>query len=132
MEFTKFKQNSEIAKLNGYWWNPIDDRLINWFAMETLPSFQKLYGRIDGTLKQNVKYKIKIKSNFNSTSIDTNKLVIFAEIGNFGSRNDVLAWVLIGSSVFLCLVVTVFVVLYVSRVYGRVVDSDEYILKLNF
>ncbi len=50
-EHSKFKQNSEIALHNGYWWNPVDVNLINWFSMETLPDFQKLYGRIEGTLQ---------------------------------------------------------------------------------
>lgn len=95
--------------------------------METLPDFVKLYGEIKGTLKQGVTYEIRIKSIYNAASIDTKKYIIFAEVGNFGSRNDILAWILIGSSAFSSIVIIVFLIMYVSRLHGRVTDSDDYI-----
>jgi hypothetical protein len=45
--------NEEVARDNGYWTSPVDAHLIVWYQMETLVDFQKLYGRINGSLKKN-------------------------------------------------------------------------------
>jgi hypothetical protein len=78
--------------------------------METLSDFSKLYGEIDGTLKKNIEYHIKIKQNFDSDSIHTNKSLILTEIGRYGGKNSVLAWVLIGAAVYLSFLNTLILV----------------------
>lgn len=68
--------------------------------METLKDFSKLYGRLNGTLNANLSYRIQIKFNYESEALDTNKILVFAEVGEFGSDNEFLAWVLIGGACY--------------------------------
>lgn len=49
--------------------------------METLKDFSKLYGRVNGTLAANTNYRIKIKFVYDSHALDTNKILVLAEIG---------------------------------------------------
>jgi hypothetical protein len=65
-EWDRFKVNEEVAERDGYWTNPVDPHLVVWYQMETLTSFAKLYGRIQGTLKQGNTYELRLTSNFDS------------------------------------------------------------------
>ena len=47
----RFKVNPDVQKRGGYWKSPVDEHIIVWYQMETLPNFRKLYGRVYETLQ---------------------------------------------------------------------------------
>lgn len=99
--------------------------------METLADFTKLYGKVNGTLKKGTTYQLQLRSVWDAESIDTNKFLVLSEIGNFGGKNEFLAWVLIGTAIAAAMLLVVFLVLYIVKIYGKQRD-EEYIKSLKF
>lgn len=75
-EFIKFKINQDVAENGGYWTNTIDPHLIVWFQPETQSNVQKLYGKIDGTLKAGTTYEVKMRLQFDNEPLATNKYLL--------------------------------------------------------
>jgi hypothetical protein len=103
--------------------------------METLNDFSKLYGKLNGTLKAGMSYKIKIKFNYQTDALDTNKFIIFAENGRFGSDSEFLAWVFIGAACYS--LVLAFLMVYgqwhqMFRALTTDMDNEEYFESLKF
>jgi hypothetical protein len=135
MEKTKFKLNEQVAYSNGYWTNPVDEHLIVWYQMETLNDFSKLYGRLNGTLKGGLSYRIKIKFNYQTDALDTDKFIIFSENGQFGSDSEFLAWVFIGAACYSLVLACLMVFGQYHQMFNSLtkdVDNEEYFESLKF
>lgn len=91
-----------------------------------------MYGRVKGTLKKGHTYELKIVDNFDAFSIGSRKYVVLTEIGNFGGKNEFMAWLLIGTGLVSVVLIVVFLALFMSKHYGKRLDNDDYIKTLKF
>ena len=79
-----------------------NEHFIVWMRTAALPSFRKLYGKIDGDFKKGQVLKFSLIANFEVGSFDGSKSLVISTIGEFGGRNPYLglAYVVVGA---LCL-----------------------------
>lgn len=101
---------------------PLSDQedLIVWMRTAALPSFRKLYGRIEQDLEEDDLVEVKISNNYNTFSFGGKKKLVLSTSGWLGGKNDFLgmACIAVGSSsLFISLI---FVLLHVKnpRPYG--------------
>lgn len=101
---------------------PLSDHedLIVWMRAAALPSFRKLYGRIEEDLHADDVLDIKIMNNYNSYSFGGRKKLVISTSSWLGGRNDFLgvAYIFVGSS---SLLISIFFTLLhmKSRPYGE-------------
>lgn len=112
--------------------NSTSEHLMVWYQMETLPSFRKLYGRVYETLQHNQTYTVQIKNNFGGSSVGTKKYLYLSEVGNFGGKSTVLAWVFLGGALQAFIAIVLFVICYFRKLHGKSQESDEFIASLKF
>ncbi|XP_058098349.1 putative ALA-interacting subunit 2 [Magnolia sinica] len=94
--------------------------LIVWMRTAALPSFRKLYGRIEVDLEADEFITIKLVNNYNTFSFGGKKKLVLSTSGWLGGKNDFLgaAYIAVGSiSIFIAIV---FLLLHVKnpRPYG--------------
>ena len=77
-------------------------------------------------------YELKLKDNFPSHELDSRKYIVITEMGNFGGKNEFMAWTLIGTGLVSIVLIVVFLTLFMCKLYGRRLDSDLYIKQLKF
>lgn len=80
-----------------------------------LPSFRKLYGRIEQDLEEDDLVEVKISNNYNTFSFGGKKKLVLSTSGWLGGKNDFLgmACIAVGSSsLFISLI---FVMLHVKN-----------------
>ncbi|XP_043689987.1 putative ALA-interacting subunit 2 [Telopea speciosissima] len=101
---------------------PLSDQedLIVWMRTAALPSFRKLYGRIEEDLDGDELVVVKLLNNYNTYSFGGKKKLVLSTSGWLGGKNDFLgiAYIVVGSSsIFVSLV---FLLLHVKnpRPYG--------------
>ncbi|XP_042520552.1 putative ALA-interacting subunit 2 [Macadamia integrifolia] len=101
---------------------PLSDQedLIVWMRTAALPSFRKLYGRIEEDLDADESVKVKLLNNYNTYSFGGKKKLVLSTSSWLGGRNDFLgiAYIVVGSSsIFVSLI---FMLLHVKnpRPYG--------------
>ncbi|XP_077246981.1 ALA-interacting subunit 1-like [Tasmannia lanceolata] len=103
------------AKLNAS--KPLSEQedLIVWMRTAALPTFRKLYGKIEDDLEANTEITVIIENNYNMYSFGGKKKLVLSTTSWIGGKNDFLgiAYLSVGG---LCLFLAiVFTVLYVAR-----------------
>ncbi|CAN6462885.1 unnamed protein product [Victoria cruziana] len=99
--------------------------LIVWMRTAALPTFRKLYGKINVDLLANEKIDIVIENNYNTYSFGGKKKLVLSTTSWLGGKNDFLGIVYLsvgGLSFFLTLV---FIVVYL--VYRRPLGDPKYL-----
>ncbi|KAH7568530.1 hypothetical protein JRO89_XS06G0011400 [Xanthoceras sorbifolium] len=109
------------GKLNPH--IPLSDQedLIVWMRTAALPSFRKLYGRIEEDLDAGDVVVVRLMNNYNTYSFGGKKKLVLSTSGWLGGKNDFLgaAYVFVGSSSVIISIV--FLLLHVKnpRPYGE-------------
>ncbi|KAJ0968848.1 hypothetical protein J5N97_021725 [Dioscorea zingiberensis] len=89
--------------------------LIVWMRTAALPTFRKLYGRIEEDLQPNQKITVVIENNYNTYSFGGKKKLVLSTTSWIGGKNDFLgvAYLTVGG---LCLFLAlVFILLYLFK-----------------
>ncbi|XWS16555.1 hypothetical protein CRYUN_Cryun34aG0098500 [Craigia yunnanensis] len=103
------------AKLNSSIPLSEQEDLIVWMRTAALPTFRKLYGRIEEDLQANEKITVVIHNNYNTYSFGGEKKLVLSTTSWIGGKNDFLgiAYITVGG---LCLFFAVsFILLYVIK-----------------
>ncbi|KAF7831167.1 ALA-interacting subunit 1-like [Senna tora] len=89
--------------------------LIVWMRTAALPTFRKLYGRIETDLQANDVIDVVIQNNYNTYSFGGTKNLVLSTTTWIGGKNDFLgmAYLAIGGLSFFCAIV--FILLYVLK-----------------
>jgi hypothetical protein len=76
-----------------------NEHFIVWMRTAGLPTFRKLYGKIDKDLKKNDILSFQIICKFEVDSFDGGKSIVISTIGQFGGKNSFLgvAYIVVGS-----------------------------------
>ena len=128
----KFKKNRMMDLAGLYWTEVEDEHLMVWYQMETLPSFYKLYGHIQGIMKKGETYQIAVIDNWDAEKIGNKKYIYLSEVGTFGGKSYTLAFMLLGSSLVVFIIMVVFSICYFAKLHKKNRDSDEFINSLKF
>ncbi|KAG7394824.1 Cell cycle control protein 50A [Phytophthora boehmeriae] len=83
-----------------------DEHFIVWMRTAGLPSFRKLYGRIDTDLAEGTELEFLVSSNFVVSTFEGKKSIVISTTSWFGGRNPFLgiAYIIVGS---LCMVLAI-------------------------
>lgn len=83
--------------------NPVvgvnDEHFQVWMRAAALPTFRKLYGKIDADLKKGDYLTFMINANYEVDSFDGTKSLTISQVGEFGGKNNFLgvAYIIVGS-----------------------------------
>lgn len=89
--------------------------LIVWMRTAALPSFRKLYGKIEDDLEAHDEITIEIQNNYNTYSFNGRKSLILSTAGWIGGKNEMLgiAYLTVGG---MCLFFAIcFILMYVIK-----------------
>ncbi|KAF4320647.1 hypothetical protein BBO99_00005441 [Phytophthora kernoviae] len=83
-----------------------DEHFIVWMRTAGLPSFRKLYGRIDTDIAEGTEIEFLVSSNFVVSTFEGKKSIVISTTSWFGGRNPFLgiAYIIVGS---LCMVLAI-------------------------
>jgi hypothetical protein len=82
--------DGEYEKKTQEEWGVESGHFIVWMRVAGLPSFRKLWGKIDQTLEAGTKLKVYIANNFPVKEFDGQKAVVLSTSSSLGGRNDFL------------------------------------------
>ncbi|GAV61754.1 CDC50 domain-containing protein [Cephalotus follicularis] len=103
------------AKLNSSIPLSEQEDLIVWMRTAALPTFRKLYGKIEKELQANENITVVIQNNYNTYSFGGGKKLVLSTTGWIGGKNDFLgiAYLTVGG---LCLFLAIsFILVYVVK-----------------
>lgn len=72
-----------------------DEHFIVWMRTAALPTFRKLYGKIDSDFKSGDVIVFNITANYEVNSFDATKSLLISNLGNYGGKNTFLGQVYI-------------------------------------
>jgi len=113
-KFKAPKNQDEIA-----WADVENEHLMVWYQMETFPSFIKLWGHIDETLKAGSTYTFYVQNNFNVEQYDAKKYIYLSEVNDFGGKNAFMGYVFLAIAAVVLVIILIFVALYFVRLRGN-------------
>ncbi|XP_020576717.1 ALA-interacting subunit 3-like [Phalaenopsis equestris] len=89
--------------------------LIVWMRTAALPTFRKLYGRIEVDLKENDTITVELENNYNTYSFGGKKKLVLSTTSWLGGKNDFLgiAYISIGGVCFF--LATLFTIVYLVK-----------------
>lgn len=93
--------------------------LIVWMRLAALPTFRKLYGKIEVDLEQNDKITVVIQNNYNTYTFGGKKQLVLSTTSWIGGKNDFLgtSYLVVGG---LCLSLAMgFILLYICKPRGN-------------
>ena len=93
--------------------------------MESFPSFIKLWGHIDTTLKAGQNYTVYISNNFDVSGFNGAKYVYFSEVNAFGGTNKFLGIAFLAMAGVVVFIMLIFIILYFVRLQGKDIYSTE-------
>ncbi|CAK55956.1 unnamed protein product (macronuclear) [Paramecium tetraurelia] len=86
-------QNSQFRQ----WLDLDDEKIINWFNIQSLPLVRKLYARYDNDLAKGT-YSIVIQNNYPTQIFGGEKFIIVTTLSSFGSKNFSFGYLLIATA----------------------------------
>jgi hypothetical protein len=92
--------------------------------METFPTFIKLWGHIDTTLKAGT-YTMMIENNYDVSSYSGKKYIYFSEVNALGGTNMFLGIIFLVFAGIVVFIMLIFSILYCIRISGRDLYSTE-------
>ncbi|GMH01469.1 hypothetical protein Nepgr_003308 [Nepenthes gracilis] len=101
---------------------PLSDQedLIVWMRTAALPSFRKLYGKIEDDLDEGEVVAVNVMNNYNTYSFGGKKKLVLTTMTWVGGKNDFLglAYIFVGSCCILISVIFIFLHVRNPRAYG--------------
>jgi hypothetical protein len=64
-----------------------DERFMNWMRMAGLPSFRKLYGKIDNDISAGDSWSFNLTLNYEVRSFGASKYLVLSDLSNIGAPN---------------------------------------------
>lgn len=96
----KFQNMLSVPASKGKDWKDVqwldmqDEHFIVWMRTSGLPTFRKLWGRLDKNLQPG-DYYLKIENNYDVADFQGQKIIVFSTMNSLGGKNDFLAYVYI-------------------------------------
>ncbi|KAL2227204.1 UNVERIFIED_CONTAM: ALA-interacting subunit 3 [Sesamum indicum] len=107
-------QHSTIICLALQQLNQQEDLLV-WMRTATLPSFRKLYGRIETDLEENEIIKVVIQNNYNTYTFSGKKKLVISTTTWIGGKNDFLGRVYVTVGGICLLIAITYIIFYLVR-----------------
>jgi hypothetical protein len=73
-------------------WGVESGHLMVWMRVAGLPSFRKLWGRVNTKLTKGSRYKVYVHNTYPVIEYNGKKALVFASTSGWGGRNDRLGW----------------------------------------
>lgn len=85
----------QISPIDGV----TDEHFMVWMRTAALPTFRKLYGKVDGDFKKGELLQFTVTANYEVESFSGSKSLLISQVGEFGGRNPYLgiAYIVVGS-----------------------------------
>lgn len=93
--------------------------------METFPTFIKLWGHIDSTLKAGTNYTFVINNNYDVSEFDGHKYIYLSTVNAFGGTNAFLGIAFLAMAGIVVAIMIVFVILYCVKIRGHDIYSTD-------
>ncbi|KAL0324527.1 UNVERIFIED_CONTAM: ALA-interacting subunit [Sesamum calycinum] len=94
--------------------NQQEDLLV-WMRTATLPSFRKLYGRIETDLEENEIIKVVIQNNYNTYTFSGKKKLVISTTTWIGGKNDFLGRVYVTVGGICLLIAITYIIFYLVK-----------------
>ena len=98
-----------------------DERFMNWMRVSGLPTFRKLYGRVDADLPPGT-YRVSVSGSFEVLQYHGTKALVLATTSWAGGQNHALGWgfLVVGALLLLCALLFLLMFLLNPRKVGDV------------
>ncbi|EER05111.1 hypothetical protein Pmar_PMAR026545 [Perkinsus marinus ATCC 50983] len=110
-------------KLNPAGWGLLNGRFIGWMRPAGLPTFRKMYARIDDDLKVGDVLRLTVSDHFPTAQYDGTKSIVIATTTWAGGKNGILGYSYIVVGVVCGVFAIVFAITYLRK-KNRLGDSD--------
>ncbi|CAL5341431.1 unnamed protein product [Camellia sinensis] len=108
---------------------PLSDQedLIVWMRTAALPTFRKLYGKIEVDLEENDVIQVTLKNNYNTYSFNGKKRLVLSTTTWLGGKNDFLgiAYLTVGAFCFFLAMTFTVVYLFKPRLGGKEMNFNS-------
>jgi hypothetical protein len=111
----KFENLGGKDTLKKQWTDIEDEHFIVWMRLAALPTFRKLWGRIEKDLDEGDSYKMTITNNYDVSEWDGEKHFVLTTANAFGGRNIFLGTLFLVAAGVCLLIDLVFIVMYVLK-----------------